>query len=332
MQRVTRDDVARRAGTSPAVVSYVLNNGPRPVAAATRARVQTAMAELGYRPNLVARALRSARSHTIGLVVPDSTEPFFTELVHAVERAAYAEGMLLLLGNSGFSRAQENRYATTLAGMRVDGLLLVRAEVSGAEPEPAGFDVPVVYLNHRAPRGVDATSVLLANRRGARLATEHLIGHGHRRIGCLTGDARTGPVADRAHGWASALRRAGLDASMVLRTGLTRSDTRDRVRDWLGSPGRPEAIMATADGLALDVLSVAQELGLRVPEELAVMGFGATAPSAHSWPPLSTAGLPFDDIGTAAVATLNAVRRTGRRQRDRVLDVRRVPRRSCGCR
>src|SRR5690606_1650671 len=89
---VTRDDVARRAGTSPAVVSYVLNNGPRPVAAATRARVEAAVAELGYRPNLVAKALRSARSNTIGLVVPDSTESFFTELVHAVERAAHAEG------------------------------------------------------------------------------------------------------------------------------------------------------------------------------------------------------------------------------------------------
>ncbi|MGH3588203.1 MAG: LacI family DNA-binding transcriptional regulator, partial [Pseudonocardia sp.] len=108
---VTRDDVARHAGTSPAVVSYVLNNGPRPVAAATRARVEAAMAELGYRPNLVAKALRSARSNTIGLVVPDSTESFFTELVHAVERAAHEAGMLVLLGNSGFSRAQEQRYA-----------------------------------------------------------------------------------------------------------------------------------------------------------------------------------------------------------------------------
>src|SRR5690606_31659538 len=126
---VTRDDVARRAGTSPAVVSYVLNNGPRPVAAATRARVEAAVAELGYRPNLVAKALRSARSNTIGLVVPDSTESFFTELVHAVERAAHAEGMLVLLGNSGFSPVQERRYAQTLAGMRVNGLLLVQAEV-----------------------------------------------------------------------------------------------------------------------------------------------------------------------------------------------------------
>ncbi|WP_219416739.1 LacI family DNA-binding transcriptional regulator [Pseudonocardia nigra] len=330
---MTRDDVARRAGTSPAVVSYVLNNGPRPVAPATRARVEAAMAELGYRPNLVAKALRSARSNTIGLVVPDSAESFFTELVHAVERAAHAEGVLVLLGNSGFSRAQEHRYAQTLAGMQVDGLLLVQAEV--AEPGPpldlSRSGVPVVYLNHRAPRGAAAPSVVLANQRGGRRAADHLLAHGYRRIGCLTGDARSGPVADRARGCAAALRRAGIEPTAVLRTGLDRHSTRAQVRDWLAGPDRPEAIMATADGLAVDVLSVAQELGLRVPGDLAVTGFGATAAAAHTWPPLSTAGHPLEDVGRAAVATLDAVRRDGAAVPDRVLDVELVLRRSCGC-
>lgn len=328
---VTRDDVARRAGTSPAVVSYVLNNGPRPVAAATRARVEAAMAELGYRPNLVAKALRSARSNTIGLVVPDSAESFFTELVHAVERAAHAEGVLVLLGNSGFSRVQEQRYVQALAGMQVDGLLLVQAEVAGPAPAPAPSGVPLVYLNHRAPRGAGVPSVVLANQRGGRLATEHLLAHGHRRIGCLTGDVRSGPVADRARGAAAALRRTGLAPSAVVRTGLDRHSTRAQVRDWLSGPDRPEAIMATADGLAVDVLSVAHELGIRVPGELAVMGFGATAPGAHTWPPLSTAGHPLEDMGRAAVATLDAVRRTGAAVPDRVLQVELVLRRSCGC-
>jgi LacI family transcriptional regulator len=330
---VTRDDVARRAGTSPAVVSYVLNNGPRPVAAATRARVEAAVAELGYRPNLVARALRSARSNTIGLVVPDSTESFFTELVHAVERAAHAEGMLVLLGNSGFSRTQERRYVQTLAGMQVDGLLLVQAEVAepGPPPDLTGTGVPVVHLNHRAPRGVDAPSVVLANRRGGALAAEHLLAHGHRRIGCLTGDARSGPVADRARGCAAALRGAGLAPVAVLRTGLDRHTTRAQVRDWLTGPDRPDAVMATADGLAVDVLTVAQELGIRVPGDLAVMGFGATAAGAHTWPPLSSAGHALDEMGRIAVAALAAVRRGDAPVPDRVLDVGLVLRRSCGC-
>ncbi|MHA6625720.1 LacI family DNA-binding transcriptional regulator [Pseudonocardia sichuanensis] len=329
---VTRDDVARRAGTSPAVVSYVVNDGPRPVAAATRARVEAAMVELGYRPNLVARALRSARSHTIGLVVPDSTEAFFTELVHAVERAAHAEGVLVLLGNSGFSRCQEQRYVQALAGMQVDGLLLVQAEVADPVPPLDLPGVPLVYLNHRAPRGVAAPSVVLANRRGGGLAAEHLLAHGHRRIGCLTGDVRSGPVADRARGCAAALHRAGLEPAAVLRTGLDRHTTRAQVRDWLAGPDRPDAVVATADGLAVDVLSVAQELGIRVPDDLAVTGFGATAAGAHTWPPLSTVGHPLEDVGRAAVATLAALRRGAEPVPDRVLDVAFVARRSCGCR
>lgn len=334
MQRVTRNDVARRAGTSSAVVSYVVNDGPRPVAAATRERVLVAMRELGYRPNLVARALRSARSNTIGLVVPDSTQAFFSELIHAVERAAFAEGSLVLLGNTGFDRAVERRYAETLAGMQVDGLLLIESEVESRRlvlGKGLGLEMPLVYLNHRAPRGADATSVVLANHRGGALAAQHLVAHGYRRIACLTGTARSGPVADRARGCAAALDRAGLDSSVVLRTGLDRHSTREQVKAWLGRPDRPEAVLATADGLALDLLSVAQEIGVRVPEDVAVMGFGGTGESAHSWPTLSTAGHPFEDFGHQAVAVLKAVQQTGQRQPDIVLEVELTLRRSCGC-
>lgn len=334
MQRITRDDVARLAGTSTAVVSYVLNDGPRPVASATRAKVLAAIQELGYRPNLVARALRSTRSNTIGLVVPDSSAAFFTELVHAVERAAFADDSLVLLGNSGYSTSHETRYARTLAGMQVGGVLLVRSEVEepgAAHADAADLGVPVVYLNYRAPRTVDATSVLLDNRHGGRLAAEHLLGHAYRRIGCLTGTSRSGPVADRARGWADAMRAAGRDTSVLRRTGLDRLAARRQVKDWLRRADRPDAVFAAADGLAMDVLAAAQELGLRVPEDLAVLGFGATAPAADSWPPLATVGRSFDDFGRTAVSTLRAVQAQGSRRPDEVLAVSLIPRRSCGC-
>jgi LacI family transcriptional regulator len=328
----TRDDVARRAGTSPAVVSYVLNNGPRPVAAATRARVERAMVELGYRPNLVARALRSARSGTIGLVVPDSTEPFFTELVHAVEQAAFRHGSLVLLGNSAFSPERERRYAEALASMRVDGLLVVRAEVD--RPVPAeylcGLSVPLVFVNNRAPRGLAAPSVVLANHRGGGLAAQHLLEHGYRRIGCVTGTARSGPVAERARGLVSALRWAGAPTPAMLRTSLDRASARAELRDWLDAPDRPEAVMATTDGLALDVLSVAAELALRVPDDLAVLGFGGISAGAHSWPPLTTLGHSFAAFGAAALDTLKVSGRPDQ-ARARVLEVALIRRRSCGC-
>ncbi|MEV6280671.1 LacI family DNA-binding transcriptional regulator [Nocardia sp. NPDC051832] len=331
MQRTTRNDVARLAGTSPAVVSYVINNGPRPVASATRAKVLAAIAALNYQPNLMARALRSTRSNTIGLVVPDSSEGFFTELVRGVERAAFAEGSLVLLGNSGYSQDQELRYARTLAGFQVSGLLLVRSEVDGHHAMGTEFGVPVVYLNYRAPRGADATSVTLANRQGGRLAAEHLLAHSYRRIGCLTGTSRSGPVAERARGWADGIKAGGGDPTAVRRTGLDRRAARAQVREWLRQPDRPDAIFAAADGLALDVLAAAQESGLRVPDDLAVVGFGATQPAAHSWPPLTTVGRSFDDFGLAAVSTLEAVRAAGVRQPDHTLAVDLVRRRSCGC-
>lgn len=315
------------------MVSYVINGGPRPVAAATRERVEQAIAELDYRPNLVARALRSTRSNVIGLVVPDSSEAFFTELIHAVERAAFDTGSLVLLGNSGFSNAQEHQYAETLTNMQVDGLLLVRAEVAGrASAMISGPQhVPVVYLHHQAPGGSEAPSVVLANRAGGRDAARHLLAHGYQSIGCVTGTARSGPVADRARGCADALRAAGVTEQVILRTGLDRTSSRADVREWLGQSSRPRAIVATADGLAMDVINAAAELGLRVPQDLAVVGFGGTRAAEHSWPPLTTIAPSFSDMGSAAVSTLRQVREGAVSVQDRVLGVHLIARETCGC-
>lgn len=333
MSRVTRNDVARRAGTSTAVVSYVINNGPRPVATATRARVEAAIAELGYQPDLVARALRGRRSNTIGMVVPDSSQAFFTELVHGVERAAYARGSLVLLGNAEFSAEHEDRYLESLTNMRVDGVLVARAEVRRDRPpvsQPVrGSTVPVVHLNNLAPPEDDATSVVLANAAGGRALTEHLLQHGYSRVGCLTGSAPTGAVAQRAQGWRAATRAAGHPAP-VRRTALDRSRAREVVTRWLTGPDRPDAIMATADGLALDAIAAAHELGLRVPEDVAIVGFGGTKDAAGSWPSLTTAGHSFADFGEVAVQTLSEVAEHGR-QPDVVLDVALQTRASCGC-
>lgn len=332
MKQVTRDDVARRAGTSSAVVSYVVNGGPRPVAPETRARVEAAIAELGYRPNLVARALRSTRSHVLGLVVPDSREAFFSELSHAVERAAFEDGSLVLLGNSAFRAGQESHYVESLANMRVDGLLLVRAEVAGRSgaDDQVHDRIPTVYLHHKAPRSVSATSVVLHNRAGGRLAARHLLEHGYGSVGCLTGTAGSGPVADRARGFVEELRGTGA-AGPVVHTDLDRRHAHRDARDWLRRPDRPRAIVATADGLAFDVLNAAAELGVRVPEDLAVMGFGGTAASAHSWPGLATIAPPFADLAGAALAALHRTRVGEAPAPDSVLEVSLAPRDSCGC-
>ncbi|MFE4582476.1 LacI family DNA-binding transcriptional regulator, partial [Streptomyces chartreusis] len=121
MAKVTRDDVARLAGTSTAVVSYVINNGPRPVAPATRERVLAAIKELGYRPDRVAQAMASRRTDLIGLIVPDARQPFFGEMAHAVEWAAAERGKMVLVGNSDYVGEREVHYLRAFLGMRVSG-------------------------------------------------------------------------------------------------------------------------------------------------------------------------------------------------------------------
>lgn len=119
MAKVTRDDVARLAGTSTAVVSYVINNGPRPVAPATRERVLAAIKELGYRPDRVAQAMASRRTDLMGMIVPDARQPFFAEMAHAVEQAAAERGKMVLVGNSDYRDEREVHYLRAFLGMRV---------------------------------------------------------------------------------------------------------------------------------------------------------------------------------------------------------------------
>ena len=130
MPKVTRDDVARLAGTSTAVVSYVINNGPRPVAPATRERVLAAIKQLGYRPDRVAQAMASRRTDLIGLIVPDARQPFFAEMAHAVEQAASERGKMVLVGNSDYLDEREVHYLRAFLGMRVSGLILISQGLS----------------------------------------------------------------------------------------------------------------------------------------------------------------------------------------------------------
>lgn len=150
MAKVTRDDVARLAGTSTAVVSYVINNGPRPVAPATRERVLAAIKELGYRPDRVAQAMASRRTDLIGLIVPDARQPFFAEMAHAVEWAASERGKMVLVGNSDYVGEREVHYLRAFLGMRVSGLILVSHALNdNAAAEIDAWDARVVLLHER---------------------------------------------------------------------------------------------------------------------------------------------------------------------------------------
>lgn len=328
----TRSDVARRAGVSAAVVSYVLNDGPRPVAAATKERVLAAMVELDYRPNAIARALRARRTWTLGFVVPDLANPFFAELAGAVENSAFARGYAVLIGSSGEDADRERKYIRTFLGRQVDGLLLISVRSAPDLGAAATTGTAVLVLDRSSPG--TTTDLIVDDAQGALMGVNHLISHGHQRIGCIAGPADVEAAEDRRGGWMRALSEAGLEASTSLeaRSMFTRAGGYEAARELLSRVVRPTAVFASSDAQGIGALRAAADLSLRVPEDLAVLAFDGTEDSAYTVPRLSTMAQPVTEIAERALNHL-AARIAGIPDTEQhpPLPLRLITRRSCGC-
>lgn len=329
----TRDDVARLAGTSTAVVSYVLNDGPRPVSAATRARVLEAVEQLGYRPNGVARSLRARNTRALGLIVPDSSNPYFALIARAIEDAAYARGYAVLIGNAMDDATRELTYVRTFVDRRVDGILYIPTGGGESVAELTRAGVPTVMLD-RIDSALEASSVTPDNVGGAVLATEHLIEHGHRRIACLGGPVDLWPAQERRRGWATAMRTAGLTApkSLVGHGAFGIEAGYRAALRLLRKRSRPTALFASADDQAIGALRAAHEIKLRVPADLAIVSFDGITEAAFTVPSLSCVRQPIRDISDRAVTLL--LDRVADPTADLVHDqlpVELTPGGSCGC-
>jgi LacI family transcriptional regulator len=338
--KVTRDDVARLAGTSTAVVSYVINNGPRPVAPATRERVLAAIAELGYRPNSVAQAMASRRTNLIGMVVPDARQPFFAELSHAVERVASERGKIVLIGNSDYLGDREMHYVRAFLGMRVAGLILIsRSASQQAANEFAAQDDSRLVLLHLRPETAEDVAVVTDDVGGAEMAVSHLLGHGHPYVACIGGPvaiaAAGDPVIDHIEGWRRAMTAAGLGTEgRLIDAPFDRYGAYQVALELLRSPDRPPAIFCSTDDQAIGVARAAREVGVRIPEDLAIAGFDDIPEAAFCDPPLTTVASDRDAMARAAVDLVldDSLKVPG----SDTLRVRRFPsrlvtRRSCGC-
>lgn len=323
----TRSDVARLAGTSDAVVSYVMNKGPRPVAAATRERVLAAVEELGYRPNAVARALRTQETHTIAMLVPDISNPFFAEFAQAVQDCAFAQGKVLLLGDSNGSDAREKAYLHRFLEQQVDGLVFIGARRHSSLRLVEDAGIPAVVLD-RPLDALSVSSVGIDNESAARAATAHLISHGHRRIACVAGPRDQNNAVDRLAGWEYALRDAGItpDPSLVHVDEFSVEGGARAGRALLGA-SPPSAVFVSSDSQAEGLLAVAHRVGLSVPDDLAVFGFDGTRRSAYSDPAMSVVEQPLKTAAAVAVDLLTHPGPPEHRQLDFAL----VIRRSCGC-
>ena len=292
---VTRNDVAQYAGVSTAVVSYVVNEGPRPVAPETRDRVLEAIRVLGYRPNATARALRMGTTRTFGLITPDGGNPLFAELAKAIDKEAAARGYVVLQTGADGDPATEQSKIAELLVRRVSGLLLVAPT---EDPDLSETGIPVIAINRVLSM---VSSVRPQYREGARRGVEHLLEHGHRRIGLVIGGGRSG---ERELGWRDALRAAGLEDGPIARTTFSRRGGYDAGRELLAATNRPTAVFASSDLQAVGVLRAIHEAGLRIPDDIAVLAFDGTAETEYSWPPLSVVRQPLEQMAREAVSRL----------------------------
>ncbi len=301
----TIQEVAKKAGVSPTTVSHVINNS-RFVADETRQRVEAAMEELHYRPNALARSLRRGQTHTLGLILPDNSNPFFAEIAHSIETAAFEQGYSVILCNTEDDLDKEDLYVDVLSNKQVDGMIFVAAgNQTGSLHALLRHKLPVVIVDRDLPE-VDVDAVLTDNQQGGYLATQHLIALGHQRIGCIAGPSHLTPSAQRVTGYREALMEAGLavDDALIVRGDFHPESGCRAARALLDCHDAPTAIFACNDLMAVGVLRTVLELGRRVPDDLMIVGFDDIELASYTTPALTTVAQPKVEMGKQAVQML----------------------------
>lgn len=303
--RATREDVARHAGTSVAVVSYVVNGGPRPVAEATRSRVLAAIDAVGYSPNGIAQALASGVSGAYGLIVPDISNPFFAALAHELEESVAAHDKVLLLGDSAENKDREKKLLRLFLQRQIDGILFIGVDSEPDVRDAVNAGVQLVVLDRVDSLGT-VSSVAVDNVAGALAATNHLIEHGYTRIGIVSGPANLHTAKDRNLGWETAMADAKLtiEPSWRLEADFSRRGGREAGRKLFALPTLPRALFASNEQQALGLLAAASEFGIRIPEDLAIITFDGTDDSEYAIPAISTIVQPLKKIASVAMDLL----------------------------
>jgi LacI family transcriptional regulator len=302
---VTIKDVAREAGVSLGTASQALR-GRSSVRETTRRRVVAVAARLRYRPSAVARGLVTRRTDTIGLLVSDITHSFFIRAVRTIEAIAQEHGFTVMLCNTDEDPAREAEYLRVLAERRVDGIILATsAATPTAFREVRRQAVPLVFFDRKVP-GVPASSVTVDGVAGGRLAARHLLGLGHRRIAIIHGPLACAYGVGRLQGYREALHEAGVrPVPALMRQGNFKADSGYALaRELLGLVRKPTALFCTNTLLTLGALQAVQERGIRIPEELSLIGYDDVEWCALMHPPLTVVAQPVHDVGQEAMRLL----------------------------
>jgi LacI family transcriptional regulator len=331
-QSATIRRVADRAGVSIATVSRV-SVDPRAVSDKLRLRVQEAARALNYRPSRAARTLRVGTSQAVGVVIPDLENPFFTAVVRGIEGVLQAAGYMLLLANSDEDAARERNILETLRADGVAGIIFV--PINGARDayrEVLAPPLQVVAVD-RSPSNLRPDLVTVDNVQGTRAGVEHLLALGHREVALLGGPSRHSTAKEREEGYALALQAAGrpIRPELVYHGDFREGGGYDGMRALMALPRRPTAVFVANNLMTLGAFRALHEAGIRIPDEVALVGFDDMPWATSLNPPLTATSQPSQEIGSAAAdLLLDRIARPDRAIRHLILETRLVVRASCG--
>lgn len=324
-------DAALAAGVSTATVSRVLNH-TGPVSDDVRQRVERAVAELGYRPNALARSLRTESTGTIGLIVSNILNPFFTELARSAEDVAISQGFTMVLGNSDEIPAKEERYIKELLEKRVDGLLLNPASPDAPYiKEIVDRGVPVVLID-RNVEGVTAPLVHADGTQAIRDLVAHLVSLGHKRLAIVSGPLELRNGLERFTAFSKAAAELGVPLAQehIAYGDFERKSGAEATKRLLDGPNRPDAIFVANGRMTLGALEALKEAGLRIAEDIAIASYDDDPFFSLIEPPLTAIEQPTRELGRLAMVTLLDRIKGGGVHEPELLKAHLIVRRSCG--
>ncbi len=301
----TIHEVAKRAGVGSITVSRVINHSGY-ISQETRERVEKAIAELGYVPNTLARSLRSRRTHTVGLMATDITNPFFTTLARGVEDTANEAGYTVIFCNTDESAAKEAKYLDVLLQKQVDGLLFVPSQShASAIQQIQKHGTPVVVLDRRVPT-VDVDTVRCDSVDGAYQLTRYLVSLCHTQIAMMSGALGVSTADDRVTGYRKALEEAGIAMvdGYIFRGDFSPESGYAMTRQAINLPLRPTALIAANNFITIGAMKALQEAGMDVPDDIALVGFDDLPPTMVTFPFFTVVSQPAYEMGTRAMKIL----------------------------
>ena len=302
-KRPTLRDVAQAAGVSKATAARVVNGSIDLVREQTRDRVLEVVEKLGYERHAVAGSLRSERTYMIALSIPDITNPFWPEVARGVQDAVEQAGYTVVLMNNDWNAEREDKHLKRMRQKQFDGLIINPTGTLNADLLELNFPVVVLASGEAYP---DFDTVSSDSAQANRMAMEHLIALGHRRIGLIAGPLRRRKSHTHLDTYVRACYEHGLlvDQALMLQGTFSQQGGFDAMQQFLALPQRPTAVFAVNDIIALGALRAAQMAGLKVPEEMSIIGMDDIFAAATAYPPLTTIAKPKYDIGTNAARFL----------------------------